>query len=106
MCTTLLTLRRAQILRGDAKHSSIVREGQPLRSGLGSKQVSEGGLVSMFFGEDGKDLLTLERFETFIEELDEALTLEEFKHYDVNRDGSICLQDFACASTVCARCMA
>jgi hypothetical protein len=48
----------------------------------GHSAVEEGGLLTYFFGSNGKGHLTLKKFEEFLNKLHDEIVLLEFTHYD------------------------
>ena len=45
-------------------------------------RVSQGGLLTYFFGKKGDGKLTLKKFEEFLNKLHDEIVLLEFNHYD------------------------
>ena len=61
------------------------------------------GLLSAFFGADGRGQLSKEAFRAFVLELRDELLRLEFEWYDWRRQGAISGRDFAHSIVSCAR---
>ncbi|KAL5559746.1 hypothetical protein UlMin_035957 [Ulmus minor] len=67
-----------------------------LRFGLRSHgSVDNGGLVEFFFGKDGNGRLQIDKFITFLRDLQDEIIKLEFAHYDFKERGTISATDFA-----------
>jgi len=80
-------------LRAENRSSSSASGVRPGSKMSGS--VEDGGLVELFFGKNGKKLLTLKKFEEFLVQLHREMVQLEFAHYDYKNTGYMSHSDFA-----------
>ena len=64
---------------------------------------ADGGLVSLFFGADGKQQLSPAMFKQFVTEMRDEMTRLEYEWYNYKGTGSISARDFALSIVGCAR---
>ncbi|XP_024539270.1 calcium uptake protein, mitochondrial [Selaginella moellendorffii] len=84
------------IMRSQTRQGLAQRDGRrSIAVKTGGDSVEEGGLVQLFFGEDGKKLLNFEDFVSFLCDLHEEILKLEFSHYDFKQKGHISARDFA-----------
>ncbi|PSC74405.1 ARF guanine-nucleotide exchange factor GNOM isoform B [Micractinium conductrix] len=84
------------------KPSVTMRKSVSSSSG-GSGEDNLHGLLSAFFGADGRGQLSKEAFRAFVLELRDELLRLEFEWYDWRRQGAISGRDFAHSIVSCAR---
>lgn len=84
---------------------NVATDEQMLRTGLNVHgSVDSAGCSRVFFGKDGKGLLPMAKFESWLRELNEEMVKMEFQHYDSHqRKGKLDPRDFA-LSLISAAC--
>ncbi|XP_051150341.1 calcium uptake protein, mitochondrial-like [Andrographis paniculata] len=82
------------LMRSQNRQGKTHRDGKRIGLKVSSGSIEDGGLVQLFFGKDGKDRLSHNRFVEFLRDLRDEMLRLEFAHYDHKSKGMISGKDF------------